>query len=77
MTIHNSNNKAMAERSDRSPAGVDQGRGPVPPHGQAELFLPLMTQMVKVGEETGSLDNTLDTVADSFEMEAATRPARP
>jgi type IV pilus assembly protein PilC len=34
------------------------------------LFLPLMTQMVKVGEETGNLENTLGTVAESFEVEA-------
>jgi type IV pilus assembly protein PilC len=27
--------------------------------------------MVRVGEETGGLDNTLSTVADSFEMEAS------
>jgi len=30
----------------------------------------LMTQMVRVGEETGNLENTLVTVADSFEVEA-------
>jgi len=30
-----------------------------------------MTQMVKVGEETGNLENTLTTVAESFEFEAS------
>ena len=35
-----------------------------------DLFLPLMTQMVRVGEETGNLENTLTTVAESFEAEA-------
>jgi type IV pilus assembly protein PilC len=34
------------------------------------LFLPLMVQMVGVGEETGNLDNTLATVANNFEIEA-------
>jgi type IV pilus assembly protein PilC len=34
------------------------------------LFLPLMVQMVGVGEETGNLDTTLTTVAQSFEVEA-------
>jgi len=29
-----------------------------------------MTQMVKVGEETGNLESTLVTVAESFETEA-------
>jgi type IV pilus assembly protein PilC len=31
----------------------------------------MMVQMVKVGEETGSLDNTLLAVAQNFESEAA------
>ncbi|MGD0855933.1 MAG: type II secretion system F family protein [Dehalococcoidia bacterium] len=35
------------------------------------IFLPLMVEMTKVGEETGNLDNTLTIVADSFEIEAA------
>ena len=34
------------------------------------MFLPLMVQMVGVGEETGELDNTLNTVAQTFEVEA-------
>jgi type IV pilus assembly protein PilC len=32
--------------------------------------LPMMVQMVKVGEETGNLDNTLMAVAQSYETEA-------
>jgi type IV pilus assembly protein PilC len=35
------------------------------------LFLPLMTQMVRVGEETGNLETTLTTVAENFEMEGS------
>jgi type IV pilus assembly protein PilC len=35
------------------------------------VFLPLMVEMTKVGEETGNLDNTLNIVADSYEIEAA------
>jgi type IV pilus assembly protein PilC len=34
------------------------------------LFLPMMVQMIKVGEETGSLDATLSAVAQSYEIEA-------
>lgn len=70
MAISNSNNNAVAEGL----AGVQQdlirGEGLSHPMSKRALFLPLMTQMVRVGEETGNLDNTLDTVADSFEMEA-------
>jgi type IV pilus assembly protein PilC len=35
-----------------------------------KLFMPLMVQMTAVGEETGNLDNTLDTVAESYEAES-------
>jgi type IV pilus assembly protein PilC len=35
------------------------------------LFLPLMVQMVGVGEETGNLDATLLSVAQNFETETA------
>ncbi len=35
------------------------------------VFLPLMTEMTRVGEETGNLDSTLTIVSDSFEIEAA------
>ena len=33
--------------------------------------MPLMVQMVGVGEETGNLDKTLATVAESYEVESA------
>lgn len=33
----------------------------------------MMVQMVGVGEETGNLDNTLASVAESFEVEADDR----
>lgn len=71
MTIRNSNNKTVADNLTEVQQELIRGEGLSRPMGKRELFLPLMTQMVKVGEETGNLDNTLDTVADSFEMEAA------
>jgi len=71
MTIQNSSNKAMAESLTGVQQELIRGEGLSRPMGKRDLFLPLMTQMVRVGEETGNLDNTLDTVADSFEMEAS------
>jgi len=38
---------------------------------RSPVFLPLMVEMTRVGEETGNLDNTLTIVADSFEIESA------
>lgn len=36
---------------------------------EKKLFPPLVTQMIMVGEETGSLDNILDEIADFYEKE--------
>ena len=46
------------------------GGGLSGPMSQNKLFLPLMVQMTAVGEQTGSLDKTLTTVAESFETES-------
>ena len=37
------------------------------------VFLPLMVEMTKVGEETGNLDDSLVIVAESYEIEADRR----
>jgi type IV pilus assembly protein PilC len=71
MTTNSSSNKFVIENF----AGVQQelirGEGLSRPMGKRAFFLPLMTQMVRVGEETGNLDNTLVTVADNFEVQSA------
>jgi len=73
MAAHGTSNKAMAEAL----AGVQQelvrGEGISRPMAKRSLFLPLMVQMVSVGEETGNLDNTLATVAQSYETDADDR----
>lgn len=46
------------------------GEGLSLPMSRNKLFLPLMVQMVKVGEETGNLDNTLLSVAKAYEVDA-------
>ena len=71
MTVFNSNNKVVADNLTGVQQDLIRGEGLSGPMAKRSLFLPLMTQMVKVGEETGNLDNTLDTVADSFEMESS------
>jgi len=47
-----------------------KGEGLSRPMAKSRLFLPLMVQMVGVGEETGNLDVTLLAVAQNFETEA-------
>jgi type IV pilus assembly protein PilC len=73
LSVQNTNNKVVAE----SVAGVQQelirGEGLSKPMAKRSFFLPLMVQMVAVGEETGNLDNTLATVAETYEVEADDR----
>jgi type IV pilus assembly protein PilC len=75
LSVQNTNNTIVAE----SVAGIQQdmirGEGLSKPMGKRPLFLPLMVQMVSVGEETGNLDNTLATVAESYEVESDDRTA--
>ena len=70
VAIQSSNNKAMAKTLTEVQQELIRGEGLSRPMAKRELFLPLMVQMVGVGEETGNLDNTLTTVAENFEVEA-------
>lgn len=68
--IQGTNNKAIVEQLTGVQQELIRGEGLSKPMSRRPLFLPLMVQMVGVGEETGNLDNTLTTVADSYDMEA-------
>jgi type IV pilus assembly protein PilC len=68
--IHGTNNKVMAEALTEVQQELIRGEGLSKPMAKRKLFLPLMVQMAGVGEETGNLDNTLATVAQTYEVEA-------
>ena len=73
MAIHTSNNKFVVDNLTGVQQDLIRGQGLSQPMARREFFLPLMTQMVKVGEETGNLENSLTTVANDFEVESADR----
>lgn len=73
MAAQGSKNKVVAEALTEVQQELVRGEGLSKPMAKRKLFLPMMVQMTGVGEETGNLDNTLATVADSFEMEADDR----
>lgn len=50
-----------------------RGEGLAAPMKKRWVFLPLMVEMTKVGEATGTLDTTLVTVAENYEVEAESR----
>ncbi len=70
LASRSSGNKVMSEALMEVHADMVKGEGLSGPMAKNSLFLPMMVQMVKVGEETGSLDTTLIAVSNSFETEA-------
>ena len=70
LVIQSSDNKAMAKALSFVQHDMVKGEGLSIPMAKSKLFLPMMVQMVKVGEETGNLDTTLQAVSRSYEAEA-------
>ena len=71
--IRGSNNKAFSNALTEVQEQLIRGEGLSKPMSRNPLFLPLMVQMISVGEETGNLDTALTTVAISYETEANDR----
>lgn len=70
MCIQSSGNRVMSQALTEVKQEMLSGEGLAQPMAKREIFLPLMVQMVAVGEKTGNLGNTLATVADSYETDA-------
>jgi type IV pilus assembly protein PilC len=73
LAIKSSNNKVMTEALISIRDDMLGGEGLSRPMSKHPIFLPMMVQMVRVGEETGNLDTTLLSVAQSYEAEAEDR----
>jgi type IV pilus assembly protein PilC len=73
VTNQSSGNRLVAEKISEVQRELIRGEGLSKPMSRRSTFLPLMVQMTGVGEETGNLDETLTTVAESYEMEADDR----
>ena len=70
MCIQSSGNKIVSQALTDVKQEMLAGEGLSQPLSKRAIFLPLMVQMVSVGEKTGNLGNTLTTVADSYEFDA-------
>ncbi len=70
MVVQGTSNRVVKSNLDEVRLELIRGEGLFKPMQKRPIFLPLMVQMVGVGEETGNLDNTLATVARSYEEEA-------
>ncbi len=70
-----SGNKIMIQAINEVKQEMLNGEGLSQPMSKRHLFLPLIVQMVSVGEKTGNLGNTLVTVAESYEFESDEKTA--
>ncbi len=64
-------NKLVADAVDNVRTGVKEGESIARPLGQSDLFPPMVTQMLAIGEETGALDTMLNKVAEFYDAEVA------
>lgn len=71
--VSGTGNKVVAEALSGVQRDLVRGEGLSGPMEKRPIFLPLMVQMVSVGEETGKLDSTLSTVAVTYDVESDDR----
>jgi general secretion pathway protein F len=60
-------NQAIASALEEVSTGVKEGKGMALPLSASKVFPPLALSMIKVGEETGQLDDMLLKVAATYE----------
>jgi type IV pilus assembly protein PilC len=71
MVTESADNKVMTAAFNDVRQDILRGEGISKPMSQNPVFLPMMVQMMRVGEESGTLDVTLMAVAQSYETEVA------
>ena len=64
------NNILIGEAISKASKEVEEGKGLSSPLMQSGIFPPLVTEMVAVGEQSGSLEKMLNRVATAYETEA-------
>ncbi len=69
LLVQSSRNQAMSKALTEVQQDMIKGEGISQPMAKNKLFLPMMAQMVRVGEETGNLDVTLLAVSRSYDAE--------
>jgi len=76
MSSQSSGNKVIARALNEVGQDALQGKGLAAPMSEREVFLPLMTELASVGEETGNLEETLIMIAENYETEADIKTQR-
>lgn len=69
ITGETTGNMVITKALEEVRAGVKEGETIAAPLAQAEVFPPMVTQMIAIGEETGALDVMLQKVSDFYDSE--------
>lgn len=69
MAVHTTENVIVAAALERARVALLTGQGLSAPLAAEQVFPSLLVQMVRVGEETGTLEDNLETLADFYEEE--------
>ncbi len=73
LLIQGTSNTVVSHALSEVQSDMLRGEGLSLPMSKISFFLPMMVQMVKVGEETGNLDSTMLSVAQTYETEVDDR----
>ncbi|MBC8274347.1 MAG: type II secretion system F family protein [Chloroflexi bacterium] len=73
LTARATGNRVVARALGEVEQDMLRGQGLATPMSKRKVFLPLMVEMTKVGEETGNLDESLIVVAENYEIESDRR----
>ena len=69
-------NSSMARALVQAKSGIREGKGLSPVLNSSKVFTPMTVQMIAIGEESGSLDQMLERVADFYDNEVDDMVAR-
>lgn len=69
LAVQTCGNTVVADALERARGALLGGRGLSEPLATEPIFPTLLSQMVRVGEETGTLEDNLETLADFYEEE--------
>lgn len=68
-------NDVISQAILKARTSIREGESIASPLSETEIFPPMVTQMISVGEETGNLDTMLEKIADFYDLEIETTVA--
>jgi type IV pilus assembly protein PilC len=69
ITSRTAGNQVVSDAVLATRKSIEQGKTIAEPLAQTEIFPPMVTQMIGVGEQTGALDTMLSKIADFYDDE--------